>query len=360
MMILLFVAAFTLLIANGFRFEAWIASVLLTLTFGGRAVWIYVKRKDQIREPLTLLVAAAFPWLTPAAWIVGNYLNNGDPFFFAKAVHNYNLHWYGSDASYDKYVGVFAKIDPYLTTLGLLAILVCLFLHKRSRSIQWYAAAILIPFAIYLLMQGGQPEPPANDMRYFAMYLFLFYPALGFMLVTSVNVIPRETLKWGILVLLLAIVATTQIRAAFRFTNDPAADGLTVGLEIRELRAQNPDIAARPIMIEVSYWQYLAIHVGANDMNTLVYDRELDVITRKPQSLLLTDPARFQTCLKFYNISYVIVQDAQLRAIVEEQLHLRPTKEINRYAFYPVSADLLRAAPTDPAPACPLPFGSGY
>jgi len=166
--------------------------------------------------------------------------------------------------------------------------------------------------------------------------------------------------KFG-LFLFLGLVAFSQISAAFRFTNDPSAEGLAVGLAIREQRTIDPEISDRPVIIELSYWQYLAIEVGANDIEGVVYDREIDTESRKSQSLLLTDDRLFQSCLKSYNVSYIIIRERNLRDVVENKLQLRSIKEVNGYAFYPIRADSLTDAPADWAEReCPLSYSSGH
>jgi hypothetical protein len=267
---------------------------------------------------------------------------------------------YSHDISYGKYVETFLKIDPYLTVLGVIGIIVCLLLNKRSKAIWWYVATTTVPLAVNILLQGGQSEPPGNYIRYFAFFIFLFYPSLGYLLVVSTQAIQLKKLKLG-LFLFLGVVAITQIRATFRFSNDPSADGLAVGLAIRELRAQNPEITDRPVIIELSYWQYLAIIVGANDIKNIVYDRVKGTVSHQYQSLLITDERLFQSCMKSYNVSYIIVKERQLRDAIESKLQLRLIKEVNGYAFYPVSASSLMNVPIDWAITdCPLALGTGY
>jgi hypothetical protein len=356
----LFIAAGALALANGFRFESWLISALFTLIVLSKGFLWVIRRKNQPGETLFLVIAACIPWVFPLGWMIGNYIETQNPFYFTEAIRAYKLQWYGQDVSYRKYVETFLRMDPYLAILGILGILVCLLLNKRSKAIQWYVAATAIPLAVYILLSGGQVEPPGNYIRYLAPFAFLFYPSLGYLLiVVSTKVTQCDRLKLG-LVLFLGLAAITQIQAAFRFKNDPAADGLAVGLAIREMREGTPEISDRPVLIELSYWQYLAIHTGANDIDRIVYDRVLDPGSRASQSLLLTDEELFQSCLRLYNVSTIVVKDPRLRSVVESGLQLQPAQEVNGYAFYPIDTGALNDVPADQAPTCPLPFGSGY
>ena len=352
----LFLSACSLALANGLRYESWIFSVLFSLTIVGEWVFALIKRKIQSGNKIMPLIAAAIPWIVPIAWMVGNYVRSGDMLYFARAVQAYNQKWYASDISYAKYAETFLKIDPYMTYLGIIAILVCIVLNKKNHAIQWYVAIATIPLAVDIILQSGKSEPAGNYIRYLALFAFLFYPAIGYLLVTIIRVIRIKPLKLFLLVF-LGVVAFTQLRATFRFANDPAAPGLAVGLAIRDLRAQDPEIADQPVIIELTYWQYLAIKVGANDLTRVVYDRVLDTVNRQTQSLLVADGALFQSCLKRYQVSYVIVKDSALRGVLEGKLGLKYTREVNGYAFYPIPAAWLANIQVDEAGAqCPLAY----
>ncbi|NNJ09829.1 hypothetical protein EKD04_005775 [Chloroflexales bacterium ZM16-3] len=356
----LILASGALALANGFRFESWIISALFSLTLLGQVLAELARRELRRGAALGIATAAAAPWIFPLAWVVGNYVQLGDPLYFMGAIRAYKLQWYGDETFYGKYVETFLKLDPYLTWLGVPAIITCLALRHRSRAVQWYVTITVIPLIAYMILHGGQLEPPGNYIRYLAGYMFLFYPALAYMLVRVAGALPLRQARWALLVAALGLATLTQVPTAFQFTNDPATDGLAVGQAIRALRTQDPDLADRPVIIELSYWQYLAIHVGANDMGQIVYDRTLDIESRASQSLILTDEALFRSCLGRYRASYIIVKDPHLRAIIESNLRLLPTQTINGYSFYPVSNSLLEAPPVDHAVACPLSVGTGY
>jgi 4-amino-4-deoxy-L-arabinose transferase-like glycosyltransferase len=349
----LWAAAVSLAAANGFRFEAWLISALFTLALLLQAAGLLRQKKLSGRMALALAGAGALPWLFPLAWVIGNYLATHDPLYFLNAIKDYKLQWYGGGVFYARYVTTFWGLDPYLTALGLVGLAAALLRGRRRLARLWYGAAAVIPLAIYIASHGGQSEPPGNYVRYLGQFTFIFYPALADLLVWLAQALKPARLRVGLLTVLLVVMTVTQVRAALRFTNDPAAAGLAVGLAIRRLRAQDPTLAGRPVLIELAYWQYLAIHTGANDIDQIMYDRVLDTTTRQTTSLLLTDLPAFRACLQTYRIGYVIVQAAELRAIIETQLQLQPTQVVNGYAFYPVSAGLL----DEPAAAvCPLPL----
>jgi hypothetical protein len=348
----LFTAACCLALANGLRFESWLISILFSLVVLGECVLERLRRCAPARRLIQLISAAAIPWIFPAGWLIGNYIETRNPFYSLQAIKAYKFQWYAHNTAYGTYIETFLRIDPYLTVLGMLGIVVCLLRYKKSKPVRWYAAAATIPLAVNILLQGGQVEPPGNYIRYLALFTFLLVPAFGYLVAASAQGISPKAYKIG-LVLFLGLVGFTQIRTTFRFSNDPSADGLAVGLAIRELRAQNPAIADRPVIIELAYWQYLAIVVGANDMEGVLYDRVKGTVAAQNQSLLLTDASLFQSCLGAYHASYVIVKDPPLREAVESKLKLQPAMEVNGYTFYPTDDNLSTLTESSPRD-CPL------
>nr|MBC8446001.1 glycosyltransferase family 39 protein [Chloroflexota bacterium] len=332
-----YISAFMLALANGFRYESWMVSIVFSLYLIGEGILHFWRKDSDIRQLLTLMVAASIPWVFPLGWIIGNYMETGNPLYFLASVKSYKLTWYGESRSYNHYLQTFLKIDPYATALGVLGLLICLLRCRKSRAIQWYVAMAVIPFSVFAYLHGGQIEPQGNFFRYLALFIFISYPGVACLIDLGINFVAKsQTTRMILLVLILGIMVTTQTRATFQFVNDPAADGLEVGRGIRLLRSEHSDLSQRPMLIELSYWQYLAIHVGANDISLLVYDRELDFERRQSSSLLLTDVDAFCSCLALYNISYIIVKSPELRDVVENDLAMRPSEEINNYVFYEV------------------------
>lgn len=331
----LFTAAFALLMANGFRFESWLISFLFSSFLFIKNFPSFVKTGVSLKKLSDPALALLIPWLFPLGWLLGNYLETHNPLYFIEAIRGYKWQWYAHAVSYGKYLETFLKIDPFVTLLSLFGLLVCIRQIKKSPAMSWYIGVTTAPLVVYILMSGGQAEPPGNYIRYLSPFIFLFYPAIAYLLFI-LSQIRRSNFSMSGIILLLAIIAATQIQTVFKFTNDPASDGLAVGLAIRELREKTPESVDRPVMIELTYWQYLAIHIGANDINNILYDRTLDLETRNSQSLFLTEKSQIMACLKSKNISTIVVKDEQLRSVIENEWMAKPEKEVNGFAFYPV------------------------
>jgi hypothetical protein len=159
-----------------------------------------------------------------------------------------------------------------------------------------------------------------------------------------------------VLGLAVVLIAVAQLHTAFHYHNDPAARGLVVGQRIGALRQGSADVSGRPVLIEVAYWQYLAIHVGANDMSSLVYDRPVELENRdSPSQLELLDTETLRHCLAVYDISYVVVASGRLREIAEGRLGLVASEQVSGFAFYPVPTSMAQEDRPGQSPCPGLP-----
>jgi hypothetical protein len=354
----LYISAALLSIDNTVRFEGWIFSCFFTaqlLFFSTQASW-----RNQVRF-YNIGIAVAILWIFPIAWIAGNYIRTGDPLFFMTVNRDFDKKWYGNYSSYANYGRTFFGIDPYATLLIIPAGVLYFIYQRRKHAVHWTFALIFACFIVFMILQRGQIQPSGNYIRYLSLFLFISYPFVAWLIDALAGYIfSNRTLKVVVVILALSLIGILQVRSAFQFVNDPAAEGLGVGQQIRALRLQNPSLSSKPILIELNYWQYLAIHVGANDLSSLVYDRALNFskLNDSP-SRIQASPLILPACIQFYHISYVVVRSAELRQIVQAYLKARPAAEYHGYAVYRV-ADTGGSDQEDHNPTCPLKVGTGY
>lgn len=359
----LYGSAVLLACANGFRFESWMLSIIWSI-YVVLMAFLHRRRRGETSTTWRLIAAAALPWTVPGIWLIGNYLITGDPLFFLRSIKAYKLTWYGTDSSYGRYVDTFLRIDPYATLLVVIGVLACLFQREPDatsrRAIRWFALMAVAPFVIFAYLHGGQSEPPGNYLRYLAPFLFVTYPAAAYVIYRASRMLVKTpALQTALVMLAGCVIALSQLQAAAHFVNDPSAMGLKVGQHMRELRRQDASIAERPILLELSYWQYLAIHVGANDVSRLVYDRPLNLAQRQAPSLFQTDLDQMRSCLASYDMSYVVAQSPEVRRVIEQELGMVAGEVVNGYVFYRVP-EHLRGGATATRTPCSLPFGTGY
>jgi hypothetical protein len=344
----LLVSALVLAAATGFRFEAWMVSVVYSLAIAVIFL-LRLRQNDAARHELAALAAAAVaPWLFPLAWMAGNYATTGNPLDFLVFIYNYKATVYGGVPSYGYYLEPLRQIDPYVFLL-ILPLTGYLLWHRRSPAMIWFVAITLLPTVIFFILHGGQLEPIGNFVRYLAPFVFMIYPLMAIGLVDAAGWIGRsERGSHLIAMALCAVIGATQLTAVFDYENDPAAPGLAVGQALGALRTADPDRSEQPALIELRRWQYLAIHVGANDPTMIWYDRP--GTEPEAESLLAADPLTLQNCMEAYRIGYLAVHSAPLRTNVEQYLGYGPIDTINGYALYELP---LSDNPGNPAD-CPV------
>ncbi len=343
----LFLAAAALALANGFRFEAWMLSLVWSLYLGAMALHALARRRGAPWR--AWLVAAALPWLFPVLWLVGSYVETGSLLTFFSGVKSYKAQWYGAGSDYTRYLTTFLGIDPLATLLLVPALLLALWHARHDAALRWMLAITLLPLGLFGVAHGGQNEPLGNFLRYLAPFLFLFYPLVAALLDAAARALAGRRAQRLVLGLMLVAIAGFQLPRAFAFTNDPAAQGLAVGEHVRALRAASPG-EARPLLLELTYWEYLAVYVGANDLRGIVYDRAPDFANRATPSLLLADPRATRACLGTLRVSHVVARSPEVRAAIEAELGLTAGDIVNGFVFYPVPPN---AFPPDGTP-CPL------
>lgn len=357
----LYLSIVWLTIANGFRLEAWIVSMIFTLLMGVR-----IAKNCQGKKLIYIFkdfAVIAIPWIFPLIWIAANYITTHDPLATFNLIRSYKRAWYFGEGGLKQYLNAFLTNDPFITILFPIgAILGCKWCKIRM-VFSWYLIFAFFPLVIFMLMHGGQVEPWGNIIRYLAPFAFILYPLLSILLY-KVAVVISNRLTWQFLstgttaIVLLALTSIVQLNTTFHFVKDPVSDGLKVGLKIRHLRKQSSELNNRPVVIELSYWQYLAIQVGANDINGILYDRVLDYEHRQTQSLISSDSEAFLGCIAQYKIGYLVIKSPELIEIVERKFRLSPLETINEYAFYEIPEDFDNA--TSIFKPCPLYFSDSY
>ena len=338
--IYLYLSAFLLIAGNGFRYESW----LLTMVFSLYTAVEGIRRFRHVNKGrlLTSLAAALLPWIVPLLWLVGNYEQSGSALYFLEFNRILDLSAFGSRRSYLNLFGALFRIDPVTSILGVVGLGAALIRFRHDRAVHYYVAASVIPFILFFLLQGGRATLPGNYLRYLASFVFFIYPALAYFLVMVIDYLSRASRpRLIILALIVGLLASARIRASFLFDNDPAGAGLKVGEKIRLLRNGDFSISSRPVLIEASSWEHLAIEVGANDVTSLLMDRKIidEARDRRTPSLLLADKETMMDFLTGRGVSYVVVKSPELKQAMEKDLELESRGEANGYIFYLIPPD---------------------
>jgi hypothetical protein len=112
-------------------------------------------------------------------------------------------------------------------------------------------------------------------------------------------------------------------------------------------------------MIELTYWAYLAIHVGANDVDRILYDRPIDLEHRASESLIFWDWPAVQACIARDDIAYFAARTPELRLMLHRRLGTDDGIMVGRWEIMPVPPRVRDEAKSAEGAACPLPLPMG-
>ena len=339
-------AAIFMAFANGFRFEAWVVSVVFS-AFLLVNIISKVRQNGNNKKIFTLIGSLILPWIFPSLWIASNYLRSGQILSSLEIVRVYKATWQAAGTDYFAYARAFFSTDPLLAILAPFGLLLLLKHGCQPRFKLWYLCLCTIPFLTFIALHRGQIEPAGIMFRYMGLYIFIFYPAEANLIISSLrHFTTSERMNRTILMLVVILFLIFQVNNNFLLiNNDQTSNGLEVGQTIRAIRKTRPEISQKPVMIELIYWEYVAIQVGANDVNGVLYDRDLDLEHRQSASWILSDLEALRSCLASAQVSFVILKSPALQHTVEEEIGLVSSDIVNGYTFYPVPEAIITASP---------------
>ncbi|MFZ0547327.1 MAG: glycosyltransferase family 39 protein [Candidatus Promineifilaceae bacterium] len=331
----LYASALALALGNGFRYESWMVSAVFSAYLGIAFLRAFRHRDSRNRQLFHLAAAAILPWLFPLAWMIGNQIVHNDFLFFLTVTKNYKLTWYGTERSYGNYWPWLWQVDPFTSVLALFLLLLAFIKFRHSQSFRWFFLAATVPFLMFLYLHGGQIDEPGNYLRYLTPFLILFYPLMAFAIDGGIKkVTSKPVLRVAGVGFIVGLISLTQLSTAFQFSQN--LQGYEAGQRIRVLRQEEDDLAYRPFLIELVYWEQLAIHIGANDISPLIlYDRSFDA-KRQSTSLFESDLETIRDCLAQYDVAYILLKSPPLIQVAEEGLHLTAVEQISGYSFYKI------------------------
>lgn len=352
----LYLGTACLALASTLRFEAWVLIALLGGALAGAALLRARARQPPLvlAQLIALMVLAVFP----LSWMLGNYVITGDALYFLEVNRNFDRTFYGTERNYWAYGQVLFALDPLGSGLALLAFPALIIGAKPGANLRLYLWLTLGSLVGYIILRAGYVQPPGNYIRYLAPFLFLLYPMIAWLIITLAERLPTLLIRRGALLALGLVWLALQLPAAFRFTNDPSVAGLQAGMVLNDLRAATPESAPHPVLIELNYWQYLALHVATSDLSYIFYDRALDFQLRNNSETTL-DAESLVRCLHEHHMRYAVFRDPELRRLVTGLSGVELAGEAGGYQIYRINPEQL-APPTAPTPLCSLPVGTGY
>lgn len=151
---------------------ALVFSLTLAITLG----YLYKSNTLSRTHTVDLTIGILLPWVLPLIWIIHSYVSTGEPLASIAAIRTYKMRWHGSNRSYLSYLTTFLKIDPFTTIIIPLGLFTFLRYGGKRTVRLIYVAVTILSIGVFVVLHGGQSEPPGILIRYMSSYLFLTYP----------------------------------------------------------------------------------------------------------------------------------------------------------------------------------------
>lgn len=338
-----FWAGFCFMSASGFHVQSWTFLNLVNL-MTVPYLYGYARHKQWGRF-----------WKLVGFYVLGNslilvfalieFFDTGELFAFLAKHTTYSRWYYGgyNVSVVEKlayYPRLIAENSNDVVWLLLIVALVFLIWDKTN---QWklfplvLAAAALVMNSVLNVFSG---PPSAAPGRYSLWYGMMIAPYLGY----GAYHLAIMGKKWGSgmvvyvpTVLAAGLFLTTVWWGAVRIPNFPrgmSQDAVETGYYLDERLNENAPDEAASFMVELQYWDYLAVQLTAGHYDAIVYDRESDLFNRNTPSIFSGNIENVCSSLMAQSIQYVALRDPNLKANAQLTGCLFPGQEIGAWTIY--------------------------
>ena len=338
------ISAISLGLATGVRFESWFLALIFFVLLAVHGIRGFVG-KGSVRSAIAVLALGAVPCVFPVVWLLGNYVYSGDPLF--------SLHWtVAYKTKYTEHIGYvnmlmdIAPITIPLEVLGIVFLVV-----KREWARLWpYLLFVLGPLLMLIVVFPGGQGTPANPTRYMVIYPSLLTPYAAYLLVEPHTRARRWWPSLERLGLLFAVaIVVVNARQALHYPNGTYRDALAAGRALRHIGAGTSTADSPKTLLEVVYWDYLAVQVGSNDSPNIVLDRPVEIAgNRDSPSILLDEIVDVTRYLQEQDIAYAVVKSGELRMVLEQRLGAARLITVGQYIIYSLNPPPQGRAPWPP------------
>ena len=336
------------MLASGFHVQSWVfISVVNLITV------VYLCRYVSHKQPGRLLRLVGFYILANSfiiTFAIIEFLNTGHLFSFLSKHTSYSK-WF-----YEGYnVAILEKLLYYPKLIihnssGVIWILLLLALAflLRDRACKWK----LFPLAIAVLaliinsaMNVFSVPATAAPERYSLFYVIMISPYLAYgtyRLSTFGRQWSSRLMAYTSVVLSVALFLYGMWWGIIRIPDFPlgmSKDAIQTGYYLDKVLGQNESDKMARYMVELRYWDFLAVKLTAKHYDAVVYDREYDSFNRNTSSIFSERIADVCASLTSQNIRYIALRESNLKANALSMGCLHANREIGRWTVYEVYAN---------------------
>ena len=311
-------AALCFILASSAHVQAWLqinSFFIITL------YWMVelLKRKD-IKKIIELISVFFISNLLILLIMINAYIKTGNPIDYFSRHTEYSRWFYqGYPATIFERLSYYPKLVIESSSFlywGLLILSIILLLKGKYnwRFFIPLSLALLSLFVTSLFNIFSVPATAAPN-RYSLFFLLLLTPYVGFIVYRVIKAgIQTKLVYKKSLLLLMGIFSIFYLvvmgsRSISKFPGGLSKDSIKAGYYINEILDSDP---AR-FMLELKYWEFLAVQMTAGHYSEVVFDREYILTERDKVSVLLNSKEDIDHIFESQEIQYLIIQDPDLK-----------------------------------------------
>lgn len=330
------------MLASGFHVQSWIMiNVVNLLTMVD--LYRYVRQKQYGRVWRLL----GFCFLGNAliiAFVIVGFTRTGYLFDFLAEHTSYSKWFYsGYNVSVLEKLLYYPKlVIQYSSGVFWVLVVVALAFLWRDQDRRWrffplaVAALVLIVSSVMNVLSA---PPTAAPGRYSLFYMLMLSPYLAY----GAYRLAKWGQRWSSRVVAYAPAILSAVLFLYGvwwgisrlpdFPRGMPLDAVETGCRLNEMLSQNTP-AATTYMVELRYWDFLAINLTAGHYDAIVFDREYNIYDRNTPSIFDEEIADISAYMILHKVRYVALRDPDLKAKAQSTGFLSPQQDVGDWTIY--------------------------
>jgi len=314
-------AGLCFLIASSIHVQAWlqIEGLFMISAF----FWLIDSlRQKEFRKSIELLFAFLLSNLFIFLLLINTYIKTGNPFDYFSRHTEYSKWFYqGYEVSFFErfvyYPRLVFESAHLLHWIFLLLAIYSLIKGKKRKNHYLLLSLAVLSLIISSVFNIYSVPATAAPNRYSMFYLILIAPYIGYSVfeIIRTNIHGEKSIQKFLIVIGVVgfiILLVWGGAAIAKLPDGLSWDSINTGYYIKDILDQDES----KFMVELRYWEFLAVQMTAGHYSDIVFDREYILTERDKESVLLGTEEKVEEIFDSQGIKYLIIQDPEIYANV--------------------------------------------
>lgn len=339
-----FWAGICFLLATGFHVQSWTLINLvnlITIPF----LYKFIRRKEYASGSKLIAYYVLSNSLVIGFGLI-EYLYTGELFAFL-AKHTSYSRWYynGYDVSvWEKFLYYPRLLAHNASSAIWIGLIISFVFLVWDKDIRWKTFPFLVALSSLLLnsvMNIVSGPPSAAPNRYSLFHVIVLSLYFGYGIVSLTKLREHFSSKFVIYLSRLAVVFLLVygiwwgVDRVPHYPQGMSLDSVEVGKTLYGLLDKNPG----GYMVELRYWDFLAVDLMSQHYEAIVFDREKNNLNRDTPSIFLQEPVSVCQNLMQSNLQYIVLIDEELKLYAEQLALLSQIQRVGRWTIYKIVPD---------------------